>query len=108
VFLFAAGLASGDERERFRQAAARFFEYSVRTLLEMPTRTLARPLVLMLSNGYLHLSPDASAPRPEGPLVADFGAPSMFVPQKAIAKRRIALTAGAAVLAITATVLALI
>ena len=60
VFLLAAGHASGDERRRFLQGAARFFEYSVRTLHEMPTRTLTRPLVLMLSNGYLYLSPDAA------------------------------------------------
>ena len=68
VFLFAAGHACGDDRRRFLEGAARFFEYSVSTLHELPTRTLARPLVLMLTNGYLHLSPDASAPRPEGPV----------------------------------------
>jgi hypothetical protein len=108
VFLFAAGHACGDERQRFLHGATRFFEYSVRTLHQMPTRTLTRPLVLMLSNGYLHLSPDASAQRPEGPPGADFGAPSMFVPQKALARRRMAMTAGARVLAITAALLALI
>ncbi len=108
VLLVAAGHVSGDERRMFLSTAARFFEYSVTTLLSMPARTLARPLVLMLTNGYQYLSPDASAPRPEGPLVADFGAPAIFVPQKALVKRRIAMTAGAVVFVITATVLALI
>jgi hypothetical protein len=108
VFLFAAGHACGEDRRRFLDGASRFFEYSVSTLHELPTRTLARPLVLMLTNGYLHLSPDAAAPRPEGPVVSDFGAPSMFVPQKALVKRRIAMTACAAFMVITATVLALI
>ena len=108
VMLFAAGHASGDERLQFLQTAARFHEYSVTTLLQMPSRTLARPLVLMLSNGYLFMSPDAAAPRREPPAIADFGTPSVFVPQKALAKRRIAVTACAFVFVITATVFALI
>ena len=62
----------------------------------------------MLTNGYLHLSPDAVRAAPGGTARSDFGAPAVFVPQKALVKRRIAMTAGAAVLVITATVLALI
>jgi hypothetical protein len=95
VLLYAAGHSDGEEREEFLKAAARFFDYSVTTLNEMPTRTLARPLVLMLSNGYLYLSPDAAAPRPTPPVVDDFGAPTVFVPQKTLAKRRIGMTATA-------------
>jgi hypothetical protein len=60
----------------------------------------------MLTNGYQYLAPEASAPRPPGPLVADFGVPAVFVPQKTLAKRRVAMTAGAAVLVVMATVLA--
>jgi hypothetical protein len=57
----------------------------------MKTRTLARPVAIMLSNGYMHAyfqkHPDMAGP---APLVnpPDFGRPEVFVPQKTRAKRR--------------------
>ncbi len=108
VMLFAAAHASGDERLQFLNTAARFHEYSVSTLQAMPSRALARPLVLMLSNGYLYLSSDAAAARPQPPEVVDFGSPTAFVPQKVLAKRRVTTLACAFVFVIAATVFALI
>ncbi|MFA5911166.1 MAG: hypothetical protein WC815_20515 [Vicinamibacterales bacterium] len=110
VFLFAAGHTSGRERDRFIERAGFFFDYSVSTLLRMPTHTLTRPLVLMLSNGYLHLSPHAATPRPEPrvDLIDGFGQPSPFVPQKQLAKQRLTVSAsaGAALLLVTISLLA--
>lgn len=73
----------------------------------MKTRTLARPVVLLLSNGlthaYFQLNPDSTAPPVPGP--HDFGRPEVFVPQKVRAKRRLlALAAVLAVAGILSTV----
>ena len=102
VFLFAAGHCVGDERQHFIERAAAFHHYSVSTLLESKTRTLARPMVLMLTNGFLHLAPGAAAPRPEPVAIAEagFGRPTVFVPQKMLAKQRLTTSAGAAVLVV--------
>ena len=94
---------------RFRERAAFFFESSIRTLTASPTRTLARPVIVLLSSGRLHdwferhrgsLGP----PRP--PSAETFGAPTRFEPQKTRAIRRakqlIALAALGGVLALIA------
>jgi len=91
IFQFASLHANEAERERFRERAEFFFQYSVNKLLTMPTRTLCRPVVLLLSNGFSRAwhkqHPEASAPAPEQE-VADFGEPEHFVPQKARAMKR--------------------
>ncbi|MGE0449743.1 MAG: hypothetical protein AB7Q29_09185 [Vicinamibacterales bacterium] len=51
VFFQAAAHATGQERARLLERGEVFFKYSVDTLQGMPTHTLARPLVLLLSNG---------------------------------------------------------
>jgi hypothetical protein len=100
IFKYAALHAEGEERSRFLERSEFFFRYSVTTLSGMKTRTLARPVVLLLSFGFMHAwfarHPDAGAPR--GPnLPADLGPPEVFVPQKVRAKKRLLLLAGAAV-----------
>jgi hypothetical protein len=99
VFKYAALHAEGAERARFLERAEFFFRYSVSKLTEMPTRTLARPVVLMLSFGFMQAwfakNPEAAAP-PPGVAVRDFGRPEVFVPQKIRAKRRFLLLAAAA------------
>jgi hypothetical protein len=91
VFKFAAKHATGEERARFMERSEFFFVYVTRTLMGMKTRTLARPVVIMLSNGYMHAyfqkHPEVAA---LPPLVnpSAFGQPEIFVPQKTRAKRR--------------------
>jgi len=57
----------------------------------MKTRTLARPVVLLLSYGYMHdffqQNPDVVA-APPAVDVQDFGKPEVFVPQKVKALKR--------------------
>jgi hypothetical protein len=98
IFKYAAKHSTGDERANFLERSEFFFRYAVEKLSSMPTRTLARPVVLLLSYGYMHAyfqkHPDESAPAP--PTVADFGKPEAFVPQKVRAIKRFKLLALAA------------
>jgi hypothetical protein len=91
VFDFAFLHADGSERERFRERAEFFFRKSVDTLSAMPTRTLCRPVVLMLSHGWRRAwfaaNPDARRPQPARE-IDDFGPRRPFTPQKVIAIRR--------------------
>ena len=105
IFQFAGLHADGGERERFRERAAFFYRYSVDKLMSLPTRTLCRPVVLMLSNGFSREwheeHPDAKAPRPLSEST-DFGWPERFVPQKILAVKRfkeIAVAGGLAAVA---------
>ncbi len=97
IFDYAARHTTGAERERFRERAEFFFRYATTTLSGMPTRTLCRPVVLMLSYGfqraYFRLHPEETAPATAS-APADFGPPEAFTPQKARAKRRLVLLAG--------------
>ena len=100
IFKYAAKHSTGAERSRFLERSDFFFRYAVEKLSSMPTRTLARPVVLLLSYGYMHAyfqkNPSESAPAP--PTGADFGRPEIFVPQKVRALRRfkiLAVTAAA-------------
>jgi hypothetical protein len=99
VFYHAALHAVGAERARFLERAEFFFRSSTQTLGTLPTRTLARPVILLLSNGLMHSwfvrHPDASLPPPAEP-GADFGQPEVFIPQKVRALRRAKALAAAA------------
>ncbi len=92
---------SPGERERFRERARFFFRDGVERLGGMPTRSLCRPVVILLgcgsSRAWHEERPEATAPR--GPRGIDFGAPRVFVPQKRRALRRLAWLAAAAALA---------
>ena len=98
VFEAAARIAdTSSERERFLERSRFFFESSTTTLATMPTRSLTRPVVLLLSNGlaraYSELNPEfPSLPAPE--TTYDFGSPETFIPQKTVAIRRFKLIAG--------------
>jgi hypothetical protein len=93
VFLFAARHADGEERRQMLERAEFFFRYAVTALSGMKTRTLCRPVVLLLSHGWMRAwlihNPEAVAPRPTG--AHDFGRPEVFVAQKARAKKRVKL-----------------
>ena len=110
VFKFAAKHAGVPERATFLERSEFFFRASTSTLLEMPTRTLARPVVLMMGNGYMHAyfqhNPGhASLVLPRRDL--DFGEPEVFVPQKlrVLRKLKILSVAGAIILSLATTTL---
>lgn len=91
---YAARHADGEERTRFLERSDFFFKTAVSTLAAMPTRTLARPVVLLLTNGLLRTETQTNhaigSPRPEGE-PTDFGHPQAFIPQKVRAIRRLVL-----------------
>lgn len=90
VFQYAAKHAVGDEKLRFSERAEFFFRDSIARLTASPTRTLARPVVLLLSFGFSRayfLRQEVSAPPPKVD-ATDFGTPERFEPQKVRAVRR--------------------
>lgn len=96
VFLHAARHESGAERRRLRERADFFYRASLEWLYRFESRTLARPVVLMLSYGFVHSTAEKGGlpDGPEGPAMEDFGLPERFVPQKEIAFRRAKLLVG--------------
>ena len=109
----ARGANTPEERKLFLEKSRFFFEYCTTTLATMPTRSLARPVVLLLSNGLSHTHSslqsrfsDLSLYPPRASY--NFGSPSVFIPQKARVIRRLklivavtgALAAAAAMIAI--------
>jgi PcRGLX-like N-terminal RIFT barrel domain len=91
VFSLAALHAAGAERARFLERARFFFRDSLDSVRRAPTRTLARPVVVLLTSGlvlpWLAAHPEARLPGPDQP--ADFGDPVPFVPQRQLAVRRL-------------------
>jgi hypothetical protein len=89
VFKLAARHARSDRRDRFLERSRFFFRSSIEALGRSPTRTLARPVVLMLSYGYF----DAAfalgiEPAPAAPSSVTYGLRARFEPQRQIAMRR--------------------
>lgn len=91
VFDLATLHTTGAERGRFRERAEFFYRTAIETLAGMPTRTLCRPVVLLMTQGWgrawFAAHPEAVRPAPEVE-ATDFGRPTVFVPQKVIALRR--------------------
>jgi hypothetical protein len=92
IFDAAARFASGSERERFVERAEYFYKYCVDQLGEMPTRTLARPVVLLLVHGnrraHARRHGLEAAPTTSAQWRTRWPSPETFVPQKARAIRR--------------------
>jgi hypothetical protein len=111
VFKFAALHAAGAERERFLERARFFFNYSITKLAELPTRTLARPVILLVVHGYMQAyfdrHPELAAPPPERKQ-DEFGKPIVFVPQKTRAKRRLTVIVAATLAGGTAALAGLV
>ena len=88
----AARHAQTDDRARLLERARFFFDASVGRLWKEKTRACARPLALLLSNGWqqawfdLNAVDPAPRPRVTSP---DFGEPEVFVSQKRRAKKRL-------------------
>ena len=93
VFDHAARHAEGTERDRFIERAEYFFRYSVETLTGSPTRSLARPVVLLLAHGFrrshARLNGVVPAPVSHAEWATRWPRPEVFVPQKARAKKRL-------------------
>jgi hypothetical protein len=103
VFRFAWLHSSEKERERFAERASFFFEKSLGTLLQMKTRSLCRPLVLLLSFGWkeawFRTHHDAGRPTAGNP-PSTRPAQKRFVPQKTKALGRAKLMLGAGAIAL--------
>ncbi len=83
VFSLAARYAEEPLRSELLERGKFFFERSIDDLLEFETCTLTRPIVLMMTNGYVQSYFAAHAPEPAPPVLEtyDFGAPRTFKPQ---------------------------
>lgn len=79
-----------DKRKRLQEKADFFYHYVVDYLTESPTKSLCRPVVLMLNFGWQRQwfldNPDVC--KLNQPIQRDFGKPQVFVPQKQIAIKR--------------------
>lgn len=91
VFQYAAKHAAGDDKAKFLERAAWFHQYCAAKLNEFETKSLCRPVILVMRYGWSHTwwqrHPEASAP-PPAVAPADWGAWTPFVPQKVRAVRR--------------------
>jgi hypothetical protein len=101
VLDLAAKYADPDDWGRFRERSEFFYRNALATLAGMRTRTLSRPLVLLLSygfiRGYERVMPSLGVTSPEPGVLPP--RQEAFVPQKARAFRRVRwLTAAAALL----------
>ncbi len=110
VFDYAARHTQGAERARFLEKAEYFWRYANDTLTSMPTRTLTRPVVLMLGHGlirsHMRLCPAEQMPQPLA--VAGHPPRVAFVPQKARAKARLLSLVGAGTAAVVALLIRLL
>ncbi len=107
VFDAAARHADAQDRERFVERAEFFFNYCTSTLLSMPTRSLARPVVLLIAHGHRRAHARSqgidAAPAPRGEWESHWPTPSVFVGQRARAiKRAKMIVAGGAAMATVA------
>ncbi|WP_417737603.1 hypothetical protein [Rosistilla oblonga] len=79
-----------ERRKAYQTKADYFFDDVCATLTESPTKSLCRPVVLMLNfgwqRGWFKSNPDAL--RLQAPVSGDFGWHAEFVPQRTIAVRR--------------------
>jgi PcRGLX-like N-terminal RIFT barrel domain len=95
------------DRARFHERSELFFNSSIDGLEARPTRSLCRPVAVLMGTGWqqawFHRYPDARPPLPAADASQDFGPPLAFTPQRTIAVRRATLLGG--VLLIAALVL---
>jgi hypothetical protein len=104
VFFHAACHSSDPERLAFVERGRFFHDYSTAALQASPTRTLARPVVVLLISGFMygwHLThPTFQFPVAERP--SSFGPVVPFVPQRARAKKRLLFAGAGAAACVTA------
>jgi hypothetical protein len=91
VFKYAWLHAPAEDRESFAERARFFFHYTCRTLSEMKTRSLCRPVALLLAFGWMQAwcEKHTSAKKPQPKECPEHWTPQAdFVPQKTLALRR--------------------
>jgi hypothetical protein len=83
VFLIAAKHAMEPLHTVSRQKAEFFFQACLRDLCSFPTRTLTRPVVLLLTNAYIYsyFQMHSAEAAPQADKQYDFGQPRRFKPQ---------------------------
>jgi hypothetical protein len=93
VFRLAARHSPAD-RLRFTERSRYFYDTSIATLAAAPTRTLARPVILLMTNGFQHATL-RRRPESAAPVLPWQGGdqPQRFVPQWKIAVRRLVAAA---------------
>ena len=110
VFVLARLVAEAGEREQFAERALFFFDAALNTLGGMATRTLTRPVVILLSYAgsvpWITAHPDDALP--PATCSAAVGRQRMFVPQRVRALRRARIAAAIGGAALVAGVLLLI
>jgi hypothetical protein len=83
IFKFAAKHADDLTRSKCLEKSEFFFNACINDLLSFETCTLTRPIVLLMTNGFMHdyfqIHPDERAPHPNEHY--DFGKPQKFKPQ---------------------------
>jgi hypothetical protein len=97
----AAKYTTEPERTKWLDRARYFYRSSLDQLSSFETRTLCRPVTLLLSNGYTRAFFESPLPafHPNPNLVdIDVGSPLRFVPQKAKARRRLLRTVAIGIL----------
>jgi len=104
VFYYAALHATGAERSTFDERGAFFHRNSIESLAQMPTRALARPVVVLLTSGFLHAwrQGHREASEPSAAVQVNHGPPGVFVSQRARAVKRakLLMVAGVGVVAL--------
>lgn len=83
VFDIAVKHAEGSLRRRFQQKAEDFFGACLKDLFAYPTHTLTRPMVLLITNAFVHsycrVHADEASPKPMQNI--DFSPPARFYPR---------------------------
>jgi hypothetical protein len=93
VLYVAAGYADAGQRQRLRERAAFFYGRCLSDLLNFPTSDLTRPLVILSVYGSVHEYFRTQVESSDEFSVHnhDFGAPKVFIPQRARVKSTIGL-----------------
>ena len=83
VFYLASKHTVGSLREKFREKGSFFFRTCIRDLISFSTCHLTRPIVLLLTNAYVHsyFQSHRQETAPQSNEQYDFGQPQRFAPQ---------------------------
>ncbi|MQA28877.1 MAG: hypothetical protein GEU82_03425 [Luteitalea sp.] len=105
IFATVARYTAGGERELMLERSRFFFDRSISTLTAHDTRTLARPIAILLSSGHdIAKLQSADSTIDDGSPAIELRPPAVFVPQKIEAVRNFLLLSAFAALMLVALV----